>query len=132
MRRLLLFLVLVVNCFGQASLIITKGELNGLWWRSASELEKVAFLAGTDSGRTLVALWFLDGQPVCVEQATRSKGKQGTRGELEQEVDKFYETAANVPLPISIAVIHIMMRLNGSTKEQLEIFRAAALKTYVQ
>ena len=31
MRRLLLFLVLVVGCFGQ-DLYYTKGEVNGLFW----------------------------------------------------------------------------------------------------
>ena len=39
MRRLLLFLVLVVGCFGQ-DLYYTKGEVNGLFWGKMKSQER--------------------------------------------------------------------------------------------
>ena len=53
-------------------------------------------------------------------------------GELIKELDQFYETAANVPLPVSVRVAMTYLKLSGASKEDLETLRASMLKAYVK
>jgi hypothetical protein len=48
------------------------------------------------------------------------------------EINKFYETAVNVPLPVSVAVVMAYMKEDGATNERLEGYRASMLKLYVK
>jgi hypothetical protein len=129
MRRLLLLLVLAMVGLGQT---MTNNEVNGLGWRTMNEVGKVYFVMGTFSGGTVLESWTLSDLPACVDHINKQEYPSITNAALIQEIDKFYETASNAPLPVSIAVLMTYMRLNGATKEQLEKFRAAMLKTYVQ
>jgi hypothetical protein len=128
MKRLLLFLGLVVGCFGQ-DLNYTKGELNGLFWGKLASDNKVVFLQGVQVGNRLVPAWLLsDLQPTC--SAPSQKYPRVSNGVLVKEVDMFYSNPANVPLPIGVAVTYTFLRLMGSSKESLEEFRTNAIQVY--
>ena len=128
MRRLLLFLVLVVGCFGQ-DLIHTKGEINGLFWGNLGSDSKLVFLEGVQVGNRLVPAWLLsDLQPTC--SAPFQQYPRVSNGVLVKEVDMFYSNPANVSLPIGVAVTYRFLRLMGSSKESLEEFRPKAIQVY--
>jgi hypothetical protein len=94
---------------------------------------KISLLVGTGVGRGVLSLYTLSDLPVCNNRVDDDpKWPVITNANLSKELDTFYNDAANVQLPISIAVIHIFMRLRGATKEELEKFRAASLKAYLK
>jgi hypothetical protein len=96
------------------------------------DANKISFVVGMNSGGEVLEEWALRELPVCIYKIKKSHYPPITNGDQAKEIDKFYETATNVPLPISVPVLLTYMRLNGATKEQMEKFRASALKTYVQ
>ena len=112
MRRLLLF-----------------REVNGLGWAIMAGNSKTMFLMGVNSGQTVLTAWAsFPSFPVCHDQIKKTKYPPITNKDMVQEVEKFYQTASNVPLPASMAVLLTYMRLNGTTPEDMGKFRAAALK----
>jgi hypothetical protein len=130
MRRLLVFVVLVVGCFGQ-DLNNTKGELNGLAWGKMTSQEKIMLLSGMDCNH-VVTVWALSDLPTC-NARVYSKEKQWPKisnEDMAKELDGFYRSAVNVPLPISMAVVYTFMKLNGASKERLETFRTGVIQVY--
>jgi hypothetical protein len=110
----------------------TSGVANGLLWATMDDANKISFVVGMNSGGEVLEEWALGDLPVCVYKIKKSHYPPITNKDQAKEIDKFYETATNVPLPITVPVILTYMRLKGATKEQLEKFRALALKTYVK
>ena len=131
-RLILMLLVLATVLVAQDSAYVTNHETNGLGWRVMNEVGKVYFVMGTFSGVAIMENWALNDLPVCTDQITKSQYPQTTNGNLINEIDKFYQTPANVSLPVSVAVLYTYMKLNGATKAQLDQFRASALKAYVK
>jgi hypothetical protein len=135
MRRLLLFMVLA-NLTGwpqtKGKFYFTSGQANGLLWATMDDANKISFVVGMNSGGEVLEDWALWELPVCVYKIKKSHYPPITNKDQAKEIDTFYETATNVPLPISVPVLLTYMRLNGATPEQVERFRALALKTYIQ
>ena len=129
MRRPLMFLVLVVCCFGQIDIYHTKGEINGLFWGKLGSDSKVVFLEGVQVGNRLVPAWLLsDLPPTC--SAPFQQYPKMSNGVLLKELDMFYSNPANVPFPIGVAVTYTFLKLMGSSKESLEEFRTKAIQVY--
>jgi hypothetical protein len=139
-RRLILMFLLVASLTGwpqdNEKLYFTRGEANGLLWRSLGETAKVVYVTGLESGASVFKVWTslsdLPAPAVCADKMDYTKYPPITNKDLAKEVNKFYETAANIPLPVSVPVVLTYMRLEGATPEQLEKQRALMLKTYVQ
>ena len=132
MKLLSLILLLTTLALGD-DLFFTKGEANGAFWRDLTDPMKISLLVGTGVGRGVLSLYTLSDLPVCNNRVDDDpKWPIITNANLSKELDTFYNDAANMPLPISIAVIHIFMKLRGATKEDLEKFRAASLKAYLK
>ena len=132
-RLLMLLLLLAGLAMAQPTLFMTKGEANGFFWKDLTEDLKVSFLVGIDSGRGFVAHWYLADSPVCSDIVLRGKaGPHITNADTAKEVDKFYQNPSNVPLPISLALVYIYKRLTGASQQELDQFRASALKAYVK
>jgi hypothetical protein len=55
-----------------------------------------------------------------------------TDEKLVRELDDFYGSPTNVPLPILVAVVHTLMKFNGATKQQLDEYRTQQLKQYAK
>ena len=89
--------------------------------------EKVAMVEGITMGAT-VASFFLS--RVCSNDANALRYGNISMAGLVTEVDVFYKTEeANKPLPISIAVVYVIMRLRGDSKERLQTFLSVMRKT---
>jgi hypothetical protein len=133
-RLLLLLLVLATGLVAQdgTALYMTNGEANGLLWRTLNNTSKLSLLMGVNSGAMVLKIWALTDNPVCVDLSNKHDYPDITNGDLAKEVDQFYTNAANVPLPVSAAVLYTYKKLTGATKEQLDQFRASALKAYVK
>jgi hypothetical protein len=136
---------LILMCLALATMLVaqdndklyfTDGEANGIIWRSLGETVKAGFLTGLSSGASVLKVWaFMSDFPApagCADKMDSAKFPEITNKDLAKEVDKFYQTASNIPLPVSVPVILTYMRLTGATPEQLEKYRAFALKTYLK
>ena len=131
MKRLLLFLVLAVGCFGQNDTYHTKGEINGLFWGNLGSDSKRVFLECVLVGNRLVPAWLLADLPSTCSAPFQQYPRMNNLVLLE-EVDMFYSNPANVPFPIGVAVTYTFLKLMGSSKESLEEFRTSMVKRYIQ
>jgi hypothetical protein len=133
MRRLLLFMVLVLVCAGQVEGPYgTQGIPNGLAWRAMPYQEKGAFVAGILYGAQIVGNSVLAGSlPACPTSVDLPKWGDRKPNDVVQVVDAFYENAANIPIPMPDGVVYALMKLNGATKEQLDNYRSTMLIMYV-
>ena len=100
----------------------TKGVPNGLAWKIMGSGEKTMFV---------LAFQLAIGQTTAMLKGTSCPG--ATLGgpvksrDLMHEVDAFYSTVANVPIPLNGAVTYGLLKLNGATQEELDQFRSAVL-----
>ena len=133
MRRRLLLLMLALVTMGLGQPTITNGELNGLGWTQLDRDSKVFVVVGVNSGLEAFKVWGASADlPVCNDHISKVKYPSIKNGDMVKEVDKFYETTANIPLPVSAAVLMTYLKLNGATKETLDKFRAAELEIFVK
>jgi hypothetical protein len=54
-----------------------------------------------------------------------------TSDQLRREMDKFYSSAANLPLPTFVVVVYSGMKINRASKQELDQYRTPALKAFV-
>ena len=131
MRRLLMFmLMLVVGCAGQQRIYHSATFPNGFAWRGNSQEMKKAFVAGVKW--TVLAVPFAHLVPTTKEALTLyvDKWLPVTDEKLVRELDEFYGSPANGPLPILVAIVHTLMKFNGATKQQLDDYRTQQLRAY--
>jgi hypothetical protein len=132
-RLLLVLLALATVLVAQEGQTTTEGEVNGLGWSRINEVGKVYFLMGVTVGGSVLANWYLADSPVCLDHVAKSKPYPPTiNGAVIVEINKFYETAANMPLPVSVAVVYTYLKADGATKERLAKYRALMLKAYAK
>jgi hypothetical protein len=120
MRRLLMFmLMLVVGCAGQQRIYHTANLPNGFAWRGNSQEMKKAFVAGIKW--TVLAVPFAHLVPTTKEALTLyvDKWLPVMDDKLLRELDEFYGSPANVPLPIFVAIVHTLMKFNGLRSSSL-------------
>jgi hypothetical protein len=135
MRRLVMLLVLAsLTGWPQTDnkVYFTSNEANGLGWTSMDQAGKISFVVGMNTGGAVLTAWAFAELPVCSEHLKTKQYPMIINGELIKELDKFYETAANVPLPVSVPVAMTYLKLSGASKEDLETLRASMLKAYVK
>ena len=129
LSRLMLFAILFAGCAGQDP-DFTNGTPNGLFWQGMSRGEKLMFVLGVKYGVFAVSTSFMTGTlPTCPTPVDDDKWYAVTNSEVVRDVDAFYGTAKNIPLPIMAAVVHSLMKLNGASKLQLKQYRTLTLST---
>jgi hypothetical protein len=133
--------VLVVGCFGQVEIPkgpeFTNGLQNGLYWRGMGTEGKLAYVNGIIDGISIFsrrtngpAFGYL---PTCPTAVDTSKWyPHGSYGDLTHKVDLFYESGANIPLPMMVAVMHTIMKMNGATDEELRRFRDLSVGVWLK
>jgi hypothetical protein len=130
-RLMLVFIVLVAGQDQNRDLYLTNGEANGLLWRGMSSGEQRMFVTGVKYGAGAASISPLAGNPPsCPARVDTAKWYAVTNSELIREVDAFYESATNIPIPILGAVVYSLMKLGASTAE-LDQYRTQTLRTYV-
>jgi len=91
-----------------ATFVVQADGLDGEYWvLFLSHNEKVAMVEGLTMGAG-VAGFFLS--PVCSKEVDQLRYPAISFAGLVTEVDGFYKTEANKPLPISIAVVYVLKR----------------------
>jgi hypothetical protein len=127
---LLLFTVVALPA-DEPNPIFSQGFANGVFWQTLSGREKTLFITGMWSEGPVITLFGLTGHSECGTLVNQDWAPHITNGGLLAEIDSFYHSnKANLSLPVSMAVIYIYMRLEGSTEAGLEKFRSAALEEY--
>jgi hypothetical protein len=129
--RLFLLLLFSGSLWAQKDLYFTKGQANGLFWRGKSREVTTGIIVGMAAGRIVDSIWSLSEFPACRTHLDKATWPTVTTADLSKEVDKFYENAASVPLPIGVAVLEIFLRLIGASKADLEEFRSMVVKAYL-
>ena len=90
------------------------------------------FVLGVKYGVLAVSTSFMTGSlPPSPTRVDDAKRYALTNSEVVREVDAFYGTAWNIPLPIIVAVVHSLMKLNGVSKLQFRQNRTLTLSTLV-
>jgi len=134
MRRLFMLFIVLIACVqaqDNRELYFTKGEPNGVLWRGLSDGEKSILVMGAGVGKGVVFFLDLANLPMCSQQlATSNDWSRLTNGAVAKEVDAFYDSRANVRLPISVALVHVFMKLNGASEKDLETFRVKIIEIY--
>ena len=128
LKRLLpLLLMMGWGLWGQDT-DFTNGTPNGLFWQGMSRGEKLMFVLGLKYGVFAVSTSFMTGTlPTCPTHVDDVKWYAVKNSEVVRDVDSFYGTAKNIPLPIMVAVVHSLMKLNGASKLQLRQYRTLTL-----
>jgi hypothetical protein len=128
-----MFIVLVVGCVHAQDPNFTKGAPNGLAWRGLSFEEKAMMLVGFKQG-VFAALHpsYTGNLPSCptIVDAAKWDGA-GTIDDLLRAINKFYESATNIALPITVAVVYSLMKGNRASNRELDQYRTQALKAFV-
>ena len=123
MKPLLLLLVAVASA-QDSKVYFTNDVANGLYWRSMTSGEKLAFLIGFEGGigSTVVP----GGRISCTPDI---EWANVTRGQTMTEVDTFYNSATNLPFPIFNAVIYVLWKQKGASTADLEAYRSLVQRT---
>ena len=128
-RLMLVFIVLVAGQDQNQDLYLTNGEANGLLWRGMSPGKQRIFVTGVKYGAGAASISPLAGNPPsCPTRVDTAKWYAVTNSEVIREVDAFYESATNIPIPILGAVVHSLMKFNGASKLELEQYRTLNLR----
>jgi hypothetical protein len=133
LRLVLMFVVMVAGCLGQ-NLTLTHDSPNGLFWLGTSLEGKQNFVSGVMFGAVAASTPRVAGSlPSCptppVSDFVRKWSK--AQNEIVTEVYKFYTNPANISLPTIVAVVYSIMKLNGASPLDLELYRKVSLRTYV-
>jgi hypothetical protein len=108
--------------------------VNGLWWRGGNSGEKLGFVLGFNDGMSVVGSTGIAGTlPVCPTYVKDWVGTHKyTAGDVVREIDLFYESPINLPLPVMIGAVYAHMRLTGATQNQLDTYRTRMLEAIAQ
>jgi hypothetical protein len=87
-------------------------------------------LQGTVIGATIATLWTFSDLPICREALGTVKHPGISFARVSAEVDSFYSHPAYRHLPVGFAMVYVFRSLRGDSKQTLETFLNAALKTY--
>ena len=103
---------------------------NGVFWRAISYNEKAMFLMGirygAEAGTTTVFAGIL---PVCPSPgSSMDKWFAPSTGDLIREIDAFYSKAVNLPLPMADGAVYSIMKLNGASNQELDMYRSQQLR----
>ena len=137
MRRLMLLTILVVAGAVEAQRpYLTNGSPNGLAWRSLTEPEKTLFLGGatlafaTAQDLQLAHADWARADFVCKQAINEASSAwfKGTSSDLRREMNAFYQTTANMPIPVTKALGYSDLKLSGVPNGELERYRTAALR----
>ena len=132
-RRLLMLALVMCAARGQGPYFV-KNALNGLAWRSLSPSDKTLYLTGASDAlyvahETLLAKASLEcTRGIITASSTWFKGSLPG---LRREMDEFYQSAENIPIPVMNALVLSQMKLAGAPKIESDQYRAAALKAAV-
>ena len=127
---LLLFLVLIPGyLLAQNDVPRTFGNVNGVWWRQQNLNEKVAFMEGFNVGRAIMGTpgVTVGTLPVCPTTIKWEAVAGSAYGAVIKQMDSFYATAANLPMPVDFGMVYSIMKLTGATQRQLDTYRTAML-----
>ena len=129
-RLTLVFMILVAAGQDQnQDLYLTNGEANGLLWRGMSPGKQRMFVTGVKYGAGAASISPLAGNPPsCPTRVDTAKWYAVTNSEVIREIDAFYESATNIPIPILGAVVYSLMKLNGASTAQLDQYRTLNLR----
>jgi hypothetical protein len=95
-------------------IFMTNGLSNGRQWRNLSQGMRAAYVLGYSEGAR------------CTPSGDNRDGwpPGATFGEVEQALDRFFETPENRALPILVGVLVVRMKANGATPAELEKYEA--------
>jgi hypothetical protein len=132
-----MFMVVALCLQGQEQTVdssFTGGLPNGLFWLHRTPDEKLMLILGMKYGAGLVFLGPMAGTlPACPTRLDTQKWdpKTATNEEIVKAVDAFYKPAANLPLPVPIAVVYTLMKIDKAPVTALDNYRQAAIRAFV-
>ena len=135
MRRLVLIVALITGSAVQAQgPHFVKNALNGLAWRTLAPAEKTLYLTGaTEALYMAYQMQMAQADLNCVRGVVSAASIwfKGSLPELRREMNTFYDSADNVPIPVMNAIVHSQMKLAGTSELELDRYRAASLEAVV-
>lgn len=99
----------------------TQGLVNGRWWGEQHIEGRTAYFNGHADGIRL------GGNDALFKSVVITSL---TFGEMIDEVDKFYEERANIPIPVTYAMVYIAKKVKGATPSELQDYAASLRKRF--